>query len=89
VQGEGWFDVDTTRVLWEKIFKGPRSIARRALWVDRPSVGIPFLYMRTGLILQAALTQLGKPEEAKQIRAQVDSIAKATQLEDVIAAPAR
>src|SRR5947207_36204 len=89
IQGEGWFDVDRTRALWESAFKAPRSMARRDLWVDRPSAGIPFLYIRTGLILEAALTQLGNRDEAARIRAQVDGIARATQLEDVIARSAR
>ena len=85
VPGEGWFDVDTTRILWESVFKAPHSIAKRELWVDRPSVGIPYLYIRTGLVLSAALTQLGRKDEATRIRAQVDSIARATQLQNVVA----
>jgi hypothetical protein len=89
VEGEGWFDVETTRKLWETVFKGPRSIAERKLWVDRPSAGIPFLYIRTGLILSAALSELGKKDEAAKIRASVDAIAKATQLTDVVARVAR
>ena len=89
VQGEGWFDLDRTRALWETAFKAPRSMAQRDLWVDRPSAGIPYLYLRTGLVLDAALTQLGKRDEEARIRRQVDSIARATQLEDVIASSSR
>ncbi|MFL5500743.1 MAG: DUF2723 domain-containing protein [Gemmatimonadaceae bacterium] len=89
VEGEGWFNVETTRALWETAFKAPRSIAQRDLWVDRPSAGIPFLYIRTGLILSAALSQLGKNDEAAKIRASVEGIAKATQLTDVVARVAR
>ena len=83
------FDVERTRALWETVFKAPRSIAGRDLWVDRPSVGIPYLYLRTGLVLSAALTQLGKQDEAKRVLAQVYSIARSTQLEDVVAAASR
>jgi len=89
VQGEGLFDLESTRSLWENSFRAPRSMARRDLWVDRPSAGIPYLYIRTGLVLQVALMHLGKRDEAARIRAQVDSIAKATQLEDVIATTSR
>jgi len=85
VEGEGWFDVETTRALWESTFRATHSIAQRKLWVDRPSSGIPYLYIRTGLVLSAALAQLGQPKEVTAIRAQVDSIARATQLEDVVA----
>ena len=85
VPGEGWLDVETTRALWETVFKAPKSIASRELWVDRPSAGIPFLYMRTGLVLSRALTQLGHADEAARIRAQVEKIARATQLDDLLA----
>jgi hypothetical protein len=85
VPGEGWFDVETTRVLWETTFRAPKSIANRELWVDRPSAGIPFLYLRTGLVLSSALTQLGRAEDAARIRAQVEKIARATQLDDLLA----
>ena len=89
IPSEGYLDLDTTRALWEDVFRAPRSIAKRDLWVDRPSVGIPFLYMRTGLALSAALSQMGRADEAAKIRGQVESIARATQLEDVIAAVSR
>jgi hypothetical protein len=89
VQGESLFDLESTRSLWESAFKAPRSLAHRDLWVDRPSAGIPFLYIRTGLVLEAGLMQQGKRDEAERIRAQVDRIAKATQLEDVIATTSR
>jgi hypothetical protein len=89
IPGEGWFDLETTRALWETVFKGPTSIAKRELWVDRPSAGIPFLYLRTGLMLSSALAQTGRADEAARIRAQVERIARATQLEDVLASAPR
>ncbi|MDP9204801.1 MAG: DUF2723 domain-containing protein [Gemmatimonadota bacterium] len=89
VQGEGWFDVGTTRALWETVFKAPASLAKRELWVDRPSAGIPFLYLRTGLVLSAALADAGRTDEAARIRAQLERIARATQLEDVLASVQR
>ncbi len=85
VQGEGLFDVETTRALWETAFKGPAALAKRELWVDRPSAGIPFLYLRTGLVLSAALAQTGRTDEAGRVRAETERIARATQLEDVLA----
>jgi hypothetical protein len=81
--------VQTTRTLWETVFRGSASLARRELWVDRPSAGIPFLYVRTGLVLSAALAQAGRSDEATLIRAQVEKIARATQLEDVLASTSR
>jgi hypothetical protein len=85
VPGEGWFDLETTRTLWETAFKAPQSIGKRDLWVDRPSAGIPFLYLRTGLVLTSALAQMGRTDEAARIRGQVQKIARAAQLEDVLA----
>jgi hypothetical protein len=87
--GEGWLDVDTTRALWETVFKAPASIARRDLWVDRPSAGIPYLYIRTGLDLSLALAQEGRTDEAARVRAQAERIARATQLENILAATSR
>jgi hypothetical protein len=89
VPGEGAIDLETTRALWENVFTATKSIARRDLWVDRPSAGIPFLYLRTGLDLTTALTQRGDTAEASRIRSQVESIARATQLDDVLAQASR
>ena len=85
IPGEGLLDLETTRALWETVFRGPASLARRELWVDRPSVSIPFLYMRTGLLLMSALEQSGRTDEVARIRVQVERIARAAQLEDVLA----
>jgi hypothetical protein len=82
--GGEWFDAATTRALWETVFKAPASLAKRHMWVDRPSAGIPYLYVRTGLELSAALDQLGLKQEAARIRAQTVQVAHATQLEDLV-----
>jgi len=89
VPGEGAIDLETTRALWETVFTATKSIPRRDLWVDRPSAGIPFLYLRTGLDLTMALSQGGQTAEAARIRSQVESIARATQLDDVLAQASR
>jgi len=85
VVGQEAFDLETTRVLWETVFKAPKSMAQRELWVDRPSAGIPYLYVRTGLVLSTGLAQLGRADEAARIRAQVEAVARATQLDEVLA----
>jgi len=86
VQGAGAFDLSTTRSLWDNTFAAPRSIAKRELWVDRPSAGIPYLYIRTGTELISALDRRGNSQEAAKIRSQIAAIAHATQLEDLLAA---
>ncbi|HJP84519.1 MAG TPA: DUF2723 domain-containing protein [Gemmatimonadaceae bacterium] len=85
IQGAGAFDIATTRRLWETTFKAPQSIAKRSLWVDRPSAGIPFLYIRTGMELSSALDREGRTQEAQKVRSQVAAIARSTQLEDLLA----
>ena len=87
--GDGWFDAPGTRALWETAFKAPVSLAKRDLWVDRPSASIPFLYVRTALELSTALNQMGAREEAAKVRAQAQRIARGAQLEDVFAALTR
>jgi hypothetical protein len=59
------------------------------MWVDRPSAGIPYLYVRTGLELSAALEQLGFRQEGARIRAQTVQIARAVQLEDLVGGDSR
>jgi hypothetical protein len=88
VPGEGVFDLVRTRALWAE-FSAPASLAKRELWVDRPSAGIPYLYLRTGVALSAALAQAGLTAEATRVRAQVEQIARGTQLEDVLASTER
>jgi hypothetical protein len=87
--GGEWLDAATTRALWETVFKAPASLAKRTMWVDRPSAGIPYLYVRTGLELSAALDQMGLKQEAARIRAQTVQIAQAVQLGDLVGSDSR
>src|ERR1035437_2242877 len=81
VPGEGMVDVPRTMELW-KGFKAPASLIRKNDWVDRPSVGIPYLYVSTGVLLYESLQQQGKSKEATDILGQAKRIATATQLQD-------
>jgi hypothetical protein len=82
---EGWFDIATTYSLWTKTFDGPRSLARRDGWVDRPSVGIPYVYVRTGGVLAQALIQVGRTAEAQKVMATTERVATGTGLADLLA----
>lgn len=86
IQGEGWFDLATTYGLWTHSFDGPKSLAQRTRWVDRPSAGIPFAYVRTGAILGEALQQAGRPADAQKVLATTEQIARGTQLGRLLAA---
>jgi hypothetical protein len=85
VQGEGMIDVARTMELW-KDFKAPASLIRKNDWVDRPSVGIPYLYVSTGVLLYEALTEQGKSKEAASMLDEAKKIASATQLQDFFTA---
>ncbi|MDQ2889625.1 MAG: DUF2723 domain-containing protein [Gemmatimonadota bacterium] len=83
---EGWFDLATTYSLWTQTFDAPKSLARRNGWVDRPSVGIPYVYVRTGAVLAQALIQAGRTADAQRVMATTGRVAGATGLADLLAA---
>jgi hypothetical protein len=81
--GQGFVDIARTRALWNDVFEAPEALVRKGLWVDRPSVGIPYLYVSTGLILAESLIATGKPAEGTQVLARTRQVAKATGLDDL------
>ncbi|HUF27329.1 MAG TPA: DUF2723 domain-containing protein [Gemmatimonadaceae bacterium] len=85
LQGEGWMDVERTRVLWRDVFEAHHSIIRRGDWVDRASVGIPFLYVVTGGLLAEGLNRRGDIELAEQVMDTTEQLARATRLESIFA----
>ncbi|GAC1516560.1 MAG: DUF2723 domain-containing protein [Gemmatimonadaceae bacterium] len=81
VSGEGLFDLPRTRALWAD-FEAPKSIARRRDgWVDRPSVGIPALYITTGALLSDVLERAGDKAGAEKALDTALRVARATKLE--------
>ena len=85
VAGAGWVDVPRTKALWDSVFTAPKSLSKRSDWVDRPSVGIPYLYVATGLMLSEVLDATGQPKDAAQVMAQTRQIAQAVKLSDLLA----
>ena len=57
MQGDGWLDLPRSDSLWNHVFVGPQSVLNTGDWIDRPSVGIPYLYVATGMELAEALKQ--------------------------------
>jgi hypothetical protein len=84
--GDGWFDIATTYSLWTKSFDAPRSLAARNGWVDRPSVGIPYVYIRTGAVLSEALLQVGRQADAQKVMATTQRVANGTGLAELLTA---
>jgi hypothetical protein len=85
VPGAGWVDVKRTKTLWDSVFTGQKSIAKRHDWVDRPSVGIPYLYVATGLMLAEVLQATGDTKDASRVMGEARMIAQAVQLNDLLA----
>jgi hypothetical protein len=85
VSGAGWVDVARTKTLWDSVFVGQHSLATRHDWVDRPSVGIPYLYVATGLMLSEVLQATGDSTAAGTVLAQAKRVAQAVKLTDLLA----
>jgi len=84
VQGDGWFDIPRTDSLWNKVFQGPQSVLHTGDWIDRPSVGIPYLYVATGLELAEALKGQGNTVAANRVFELSKRVATTVRLEDLV-----
>ena len=85
VAGDGWMDVKRTTELWNNDFVGPKSVIRTNDWIDQPSVGIPYLYVATGLELSEALRSRNDNVMANQVWATAKQVAKAVHLDRLVA----
>jgi hypothetical protein len=85
LQGDGWLDVRRTEALWKNVFLGPQALIEKGDWIDRPSVGIPYLYVATGLALAEALRATGRSQEAQQVLDRARGVASAVRLEQLLA----
>ena len=83
LQGEGWVDVATTHELWNNVFQAPKSLIRKNDWIDRPSVGIPYLYVATGVVLSEGLERTGRKAAADSVIKLTERVAMATRLSDL------
>ena len=81
VPGEGFVDVKRSYDLWTKVFTATKSLAQRDGWVDNASVGIPDLYVISGITLAEALAQTGRVEQSNQVFEEARGIATAMRRE--------
>ena len=84
IAGAKLLDVATTYALWTQSFDGIKSLSAKQRWLDKPSMGIPFMYVRTGYELAQALQEKGRTADASKVMAQVAAVAKGAQLTDMI-----
>lgn len=82
VPGEGWVDLPRSKALWTEVFEGHTALVKKGGWPDRASVGIPALYVNTGLILSEALESTGDREGARQVLSRTEGVARATRIDE-------
>ncbi|MBC7897985.1 MAG: DUF2723 domain-containing protein [Cytophagaceae bacterium] len=80
VPGEGFVDVARTKTLWEDVFMGKASFVRKDGWVDKPSVGIPALYVQTGFMIYDMLNTVGDRAGAAKALQDAKQVAQATRI---------
>ena len=78
VSGEGFVDVKRSAELWNTVFVGQQSIISLGDWVDKPSAGIPALYVSAGIVLADALRAAGREKEAQSVLVTAKNIAAAS-----------
>jgi hypothetical protein len=78
IPGEGFVDIQRSSALWNGVFEGHNAVIKRGDWVDMPSVGIPDLYVITGMILAEALQRTGRTAEASKVMGTAEQVAQAT-----------
>ena len=76
-------DVKRSRALWSG-FGAPAAMIHRGDWVDRPSVGIPFVYITTALMLADGVAAQGDSADATRLRRSAIEVAEATRLMDLL-----
>ena len=83
---DGYIDVPRTYALWTQVYRAPRALIKRDDWIDRSTFGIPYTYAVTGILLADALKAEGKTAEEAKVTNEVQAIAKAARLNDVLGA---
>jgi hypothetical protein len=79
--GTGHIDVVRTRALWS-LYGAPSAMIRRGDWVDRPSIGIPLIYIGTAFMLGQLAEQRGEMKEAERMRNAALELAEGTRSVD-------
>ncbi|MGQ0650180.1 MAG: glycosyltransferase family 117 protein [Gemmatimonadaceae bacterium] len=82
IPGEGFVDVKRTAALWQDVFKAKESFIRKDGWVDKPSVGIPALYVQTGFMVYDMLQTVGDTAGSRQALDDARRVAQATRIAD-------
>jgi hypothetical protein len=84
LEREGWVDVSRMQAIAAE-FRAPESMVRKNKWVDRASVGIPYLYVNTSYVLSEALSMQGDRAGATKAFGEAMKVARASGLADLFA----
>ena len=84
VQGDGWLDVARSNALWSDVFHGHQAVVDEGQWVDRPSVGLPVMYLFLGAELTEGLRATGKAAAANAVSAMTRRVAHATEQDQLL-----
>jgi hypothetical protein len=84
--GAGYIDVKRTIDLWNG-YGVPKAVIQRGDWVDRPSVGIPALYISTASMISEVLSRRSDSTGAARMRKTALDLAEATRLIDFMQPP--
>ncbi|MBK5188828.1 MAG: hypothetical protein JJD97_11340, partial [Gemmatimonadaceae bacterium] len=85
LQGEGFVDVPRTHDLWFNDFLGPAAVIKRGLWVDKASVGIPYIYITSAVDLADIAQQRGDTAQSRELMATARALGDATDLSRLFA----
>ena len=81
IPGEGFVDVPRSKALWMDVFLANKSLPKRNGWVDDASIGIPDLYVITGMTVAEALARSGNMAASDSVFLNAKSVAKAMRTE--------
>jgi len=81
IAGEGYVDINRTKALWDSVFTATKSLTARNGWVDDASVGIPDLYVISGVTLAEALAGVGRLAESDKVFQESRGIARSMRRE--------
>ncbi|MEP7086001.1 MAG: hypothetical protein ABI884_01605, partial [Gemmatimonadota bacterium] len=85
LQGEGFVDVARTNALWYNDFLGAQAVIKRGLWVDKASVGIPYIYITTAVDLADIAAQRSDSAQSGKLMDTARALANATDLSRLFA----
>jgi hypothetical protein len=83
IQGFGAIDLVGSKMLWDSVYVGPKTLMRMDRWVDRASTDIPLRYVVTAAVLGEAMTQRGDSASGQKMMLQAQGLANAVRMNEV------